>query len=197
MCPRVPPRFHDAYDFISPLNLILQKALALRYGDRDCVASERLLANQSYRYPHKRKLDLCPIFYLQPTKKRASLQELRRHNTFRVPTKEAASTKALRLRFRLRYKSSCQTFDSVVAGLASRTAVRTFSTEGLKRRPFLATSRPSARTVSSPRFPSTSVTSTPGSCFKASAKLAACLRIPPQIGHCRITTFFMGCTPST
>jgi hypothetical protein len=51
--------------------------------------------------------------------------------------------------------------------------------------------------VSSPRFPSTSVTSTPGSCLNAAAKLAACWRIPPQTGHCRITTFFMVCTPCT
>jgi hypothetical protein len=87
---------------------------------------------------------------------------------------ETQAKKRLRLRFGLAYKSSCQAFDSVVAGLASRTAIRTFSTEGLKRSPFLATSRPSTRTVSSPRLPSTSDTSTPGSCFKAAAKLAAC-----------------------
>jgi hypothetical protein len=35
--------------------------------------------------------------------------------------------------------SACQAFGTVIAELASRTDVRTFSTEGLKRSPFLAT----------------------------------------------------------
>src|SRR5262245_57699602 len=75
---------------------------------------------------------------------------------------------------------------------ASRTAYKTFSTEGLKKnRNFLATVRPSTWTVSSPRFPSTTSTSTPGSFRKASATRAACSRVPPQTGHSRMVTFFI------
>jgi hypothetical protein len=49
--------------------------------------------------------------------------------------------------------------------------------------------------VSSPRFPFTTCTSTPGSFLKAAAKLAACSRIVPQTGHSRITTFFIADAP--
>jgi hypothetical protein len=45
--------------------------------------------------------------------------------------------------------------------------------------------------VSSPRLPFTTCTSTPGSFFKAAAKLAAWSRIEPQTGHSRISTFFI------
>src|SRR5262245_44743438 len=75
---------------------------------------------------------------------------------------------------------------------ASRTAYKTFSTEGLKKnRTFLATVLPSTWTVSSPRLPSTRSTSTPGSFRKASATRAACSRVPPQTGHWRMVTFFI------
>gem|GEM_PF-4677981 len=58
---------------------------------------------------------------------------------------------------------------------ASRTAFKIFSTEGLKRnKTFLATVLPFTWTVSSPRFPLTISTSTPGSLRKASATRAAC-----------------------
>ena len=75
---------------------------------------------------------------------------------------------------------------------ASRTAFKTFSTEGLKKkRTFLATVLPSTWTVSSPRLPFTRSTSTPGSFRKASATRAACSRVPPQTGHWRMVTFFI------
>jgi len=77
------------------------------------------------------------------------------------------------------------------AGLVFLTASRIFLTEGLKIRNFFATSRPSTRTVSSPRFPFSTSTCTSGSCFTAAAKLAARARVPPQLGHCRIVTFFI------
>jgi len=77
-------------------------------------------------------------------------------------------------------------------GPASRTAFKTFSTEGLKKnRTFLATVLPSTWTVSSPRLPFTTSTSTPGSFRKASATRAACSRVPPQTGHWRMVTFFI------
>src|SRR5262245_44593542 len=77
-------------------------------------------------------------------------------------------------------------------GPASRTAFKTFSTEGLKKnRTFLATILPSTWTVSSPRLPFTTSTSTPGSFRKASATRAACSRVPPQTGHWRMVTFFI------
>ena len=81
------------------------------------------------------------------------------------------------------------------AGTDPLTAVRTFSTDGLKNSHLLATGRPSTMTVSSPGLPSTISTPTPGSCFKAAAKLAACLRTPPQDGHSRIVTFFITHAP--
>jgi hypothetical protein len=81
-------------------------------------------------------------------------------------------------------------------GPASRTAIKTFSTEGLKNRPFLATVLPSTWTVNSPRFPFTSSTSTPGSFRKASATRAACCLVPPQTGHSRMVTFFIAEPPS-
>jgi hypothetical protein len=52
----------------------------------------------------------------------------------------------------------------------------------LKKRTLLATVLPSTCTVSSPRFPFTTSTSTPGSLRNASAKLAACARVPAQVG---------------
>ena len=82
--------------------------------------------------------------------------------------------------------------DLASLGLDSRTALRTFSTEGLKKkRTVLATVLPSTWTVSSPRFPLTTSTSTPGSLRNASAKLAACSRVPAQTGHSRMVTVFM------
>jgi hypothetical protein len=45
--------------------------------------------------------------------------------------------------------------------------------------------------VSSPRFPFTTSTSTPGSFRNASAKLAACSRVPAQVGHSRMVIFFI------
>jgi hypothetical protein len=51
--------------------------------------------------------------------------------------------------------------------------------------------------VSSPRFPSTTSTSTPGSFRKASATRAACSRVPPQTGHSRMVTFFIADLLST
>src|SRR5262249_45478169 len=82
-----------------------------------------------------------------------------------------------------------------LACVDSRTAARTFLSDGLKSNHFLAISRPSSRTVSSPRFPSTSSTSTPGSFRSSAARLAAWDRVPPQTGHWRIVTFFMGHAP--
>jgi hypothetical protein len=55
----------------------------------------------------------------------------------------------------------------------------------------LATVLPSTCTVSSPRFPFTTSTSTPGSFRNASAKLAACARVPAQVGHSRMVIFFI------
>jgi hypothetical protein len=49
--------------------------------------------------------------------------------------------------------------------------------------------------VSSPRFPFTTSTSTPGSFRNASAKLAACSRVPAQVGHSRMVIFFMTGSP--
>ncbi len=80
-------------------------------------------------------------------------------------------------------------------GVAARTAASTFSTVGLNSSHFLATTRSSTRTVSSPRLPSISSTSTPGSFRSASARPAACLLVPPQTGHCRIVTFFIAHPP--
>jgi hypothetical protein len=65
----------------------------------------------------------------------------------------------------------------------------------LNKSHFLATSRPSTRTVSSPRLASTTSTSRPGSCRSVAARLAAYSRVPPQTGHCRIVTFFIGHSP--
>jgi hypothetical protein len=45
--------------------------------------------------------------------------------------------------------------------------------------------------VSSPRFPFTTSTSTPGSFRNASAKLAAYSRVPAQVGHSRMVIFFI------
>jgi hypothetical protein len=81
------------------------------------------------------------------------------------------------------------------AGADSLTAARTFWTDGLKNSHLLATGRPFTMTVSSPVLPSTNSTSTPGSCLKAAAKLAACLRTPPHDGHSRIVTFFIAHAP--
>jgi hypothetical protein len=78
----------------------------------------------------------------------------------------------------------------------SRTAFRTLSTEGLKIRNFLATTRPSNKIVNSPRFPSTSSTSTPDSFRSASATRAACSLVPAHTGHSRIVTFFIAHSPS-
>jgi hypothetical protein len=64
-----------------------------------------------------------------------------------------------------------------------------------KKSTFLATVLPSTCTVSSPRFPFTTSTSTPGSFRKASAKLAACSRVPAQVGHSRMVIFFMAGPP--
>jgi hypothetical protein len=83
------------------------------------------------------------------------------------------------------------------AGAACRTAARTLFKVGLNTSHFRATTRPSTRTVNSPRLPLTSSTSTPGSLRKASAKLAACSLVPPQTGHCRIVTFAMVHAPFT
>jgi hypothetical protein len=55
----------------------------------------------------------------------------------------------------------------------------------------LATVLPSTCTVSSRRFPFTTSTSTPGSFRNASAKLAACSRVPAQVGHSRMVIFVM------
>jgi hypothetical protein len=74
------------------------------------------------------------------------------------------------------------------------TAARTSSAVGSDS-PFWATTFPSTETVNSPRPPFTTCTSTPGSFFKAVAKLAACSRIEPQTGHSRITTFFIADAP--
>jgi hypothetical protein len=60
-----------------------------------------------------------------------------------------------------------------VVGAAARTAVTTFSTDGLKNSHFLATVRPSTKTVNSPLFPFTNSTSTSGSFRKVAARLAA------------------------
>src|SRR5262249_51225393 len=88
--------------------------------------------------------------------------------------------------------------DFASLGLASRTAFKTFSAEGLKKKStFLATVLPSTCTVSSPRFPFTTSTSTPGSFRNVSAKLAACSRVPAQTGHSRIVTFFISDLPSS
>ena len=61
--------------------------------------------------------------------------------------------------------------------------------------PFLATSRPSTLTVNSPRPPLTTSTWVSGSFLSRSATRAACSRMFPQTGHCRITTFFMASPP--
>jgi hypothetical protein len=99
-----------------------------------------------------------------------------------------------------RKRSRFATIPSVQAlaslGPASRTAFKIFSTEGLKKKStFLATVLPSTWTVSSPRFPFTTSTSTPGSFRKASATRAACSRVPPQSGHSRMVTFFIADLP--
>jgi hypothetical protein len=80
-------------------------------------------------------------------------------------------------------------------GYAFFTAARTSSTDGMES-PFLATSRPSTRTVSSPCPPSTNSTWTPGSCLNAAARPAAYCLVPAQTGHCRIVTFFIAVPPS-
>lgn len=82
------------------------------------------------------------------------------------------------------------------SGAALRTAARTFSTDGMNSNHFRATTRPSTRTVNSPRSPSTNSTSTPGSFRKAAARPAARSRIPPQTGHWRIVTFFIVHAPN-
>ncbi len=81
-------------------------------------------------------------------------------------------------------------------GAAPRTAARTFSTDGRNSNHFRAATRPSTRTVNSPRSPSTNSTSTPGSFRKAAARPAARSRIPPQTGHWRIVTFFIAHPPN-
>lgn len=77
------------------------------------------------------------------------------------------------------------------AAIRCLTAPTTRLAEGFKNRCFLAISSPSARTVSSPRSPSTRFTVTPGSFSNAAAKLAACCRVPCQTGHSRIVTFIV------
>ncbi len=77
------------------------------------------------------------------------------------------------------------------AAWASCTAFTTFSTEGLNIKNFLATTLPSTATLSSPRLPLTTSTSTPGSFRSASATRAACSLVPPHTGHSRIVTFVM------
>jgi hypothetical protein len=91
---------------------------------------------------------------------------------FGHPTHQASTAAGLVVRRRAGPDSHYPT-GLILPCPAALTAVRTFSTEGLKNSHFLATVRPSTKTFNSPLFPFTNSTSTPGSFRKVAARLAA------------------------